>query len=94
MRHLDPTGTVLMLIVGFGWGKPMPVNPTRLRNGPETGRAMVAAAGPVSNLLLATLAARCRCTWASSTGAAPSSIPRSVSSWGFDDYAGALPELR
>jgi Zn-dependent protease len=55
-RHLDPAGSMFMLIAGFGWGKPVPVNPMRLRNGPETGRAMVAAAGPVSNLILAALA--------------------------------------
>ena len=55
-RHLDPAGSMFMLIAGFGWGKPVPVNPMRLRNGPQTGRAMVAAAGPVSNLILAVLA--------------------------------------
>jgi Zn-dependent protease len=55
-RHLDPAGSMFMLIAGFGWGKPVPVNPSRLRNGPQTGRAMVAAAGPVSNIILAVLA--------------------------------------
>ena len=55
-RHLDPAGSMFMLIAGFGWGKPVPVNPMRLRNGPQTGRAMVAAAGPVSNIILAVLA--------------------------------------
>lgn len=54
--HLDPAGSIFMLIAGFGWGKPVPVNPMRLRHGPQTGRAMVAAAGPVSNILLAALA--------------------------------------
>jgi Zn-dependent protease len=54
--HLDPAGSMFMLIAGFGWGKPVPVNPMRLRHGPQTGRAMVAAAGPVSNILLAALA--------------------------------------
>jgi Zn-dependent protease len=55
-RHLDPAGSMFMLIAGFGWGKPVPVNPMRLRNDPKTGRAMVAAAGPISNLILAALA--------------------------------------
>jgi Zn-dependent protease len=55
-RHLDPFGSILLLIGGFGWGKPVPVSPTRLRNGPQAGRAMVAAAGPLSNLLLAAVA--------------------------------------
>ncbi|HXH21887.1 MAG TPA: site-2 protease family protein [Dehalococcoidia bacterium] len=56
LRHLEPVGTFFMLLVGFGWGKPVMVNPNRLRNGPEAGRAMVAAAGPLSNLLLAAVA--------------------------------------
>ncbi len=57
LAHLDPMGTVLLLLVGFGWGKPTPVNPYRLRNGPKRGNAMVAAAGPVSNFFFAALAA-------------------------------------
>ena len=51
-RHLDPAGTVMLLIVGFGWGKPVPVNPYRLRTG-RTGMAMVSAAGPMANVALA-----------------------------------------
>ncbi len=55
IRHLDPSGTVMMLVVGFGWGKPVPVNYQRLR-GP-LGITLVAAAGPLSNLALAFLVA-------------------------------------
>ena len=55
-RHLDPMGTVMMLIVGFGWGKPVPVNQHRLAHGPR-GMTLVAAAGPLSNLMLAFLLA-------------------------------------
>ncbi|HEY5475343.1 MAG TPA: site-2 protease family protein [Tepidiformaceae bacterium] len=55
--HLDPLGTVLLLLVGFGWGKPTPVNPYRLRHGPKTGNALVAAAGPVSNFFFAVVVA-------------------------------------
>ncbi len=55
MRHLDPSGTVMLLVVGFGWGKPVPVNHHRLR-GP-LGMTLVAAAGPLSNLVLAFLVA-------------------------------------
>ena len=51
--HLDPFGTLLLFLVGFGWGRPTPVNPYALRNGPRTGMAMVAAAGPLSNLIFA-----------------------------------------
>lgn len=54
--HLDPFGTLMLLLAGFGWAKPVPVNPYNLRNG-KLGWMLVAAAGPLSNLLLAMLAA-------------------------------------
>ncbi|MFQ5861012.1 MAG: site-2 protease family protein [Dehalococcoidia bacterium] len=54
LRHLDPAGTVLLFLVGFGWGKPVPVNPYALRNG-RTGMAVVSAAGPLSNIVTAAL---------------------------------------
>jgi len=57
LAHLDPFGTLLLFIAGFGWGKPVPVNAYALRNGPRTGMAVVAAAGPVSNLAVATIMA-------------------------------------
>lgn len=57
IRHLDPLGTGLLLLVGFGWGKPTPVNPYRLRSGVKKGNAIVAAAGPVSNFFFAAVAA-------------------------------------
>ena len=53
LAHLDPAGTVLLFIVGFGWGKPVPVNPHGLRNGPKAGMALVSTAGPISNLFVA-----------------------------------------
>lgn len=56
MAHLDPTGTLLLFLVGFGWGKPVPVNAHALKNGARTGMAMVAGAGPLSNFLMAALA--------------------------------------
>ena len=56
VRHMDPTGTVLLLLVGFGWGKPVPVNPSMLRHG-RRGMAAVAAAGPLSNVAMAFLLA-------------------------------------
>ena len=52
LRHLDLWGTVLLLVAGVGWAKPVPVNPARFRN-PKTGMALTALAGPASNLLLA-----------------------------------------
>lgn len=56
-KHLDVLGSLMVLAVGFGWAKPVPVNPSYLRNGPKAGMAMVAAAGPLSNLALAIIAA-------------------------------------
>ncbi|MFH1086406.1 MAG: site-2 protease family protein [Chloroflexota bacterium] len=56
--HLDPMGTVMMVITaltgyGIGWGKPTPVSPHRLRYGSRQGLALVSLAGPASNLVLA-----------------------------------------
>jgi Zn-dependent protease len=82
LRHLDPAGTALMLIIGFGWGKPTPVNPNKLRHGPVTGRAIVAAAGPVSNFLMATLAAV-----PFQLDMLHFGVPLDVGTWGFSDYA-------
>lgn len=53
LRHLHPLGTLFLLTVGLGWGKPVPVNAARLRYGPKAGMALVGAAGPVANLLVA-----------------------------------------
>lgn len=52
MRHFDPLGALCMLIGGVGWAKPVGVNPYRYKN-PKVGMAVSAAAGPVSNFLLA-----------------------------------------
>ena len=57
VAHLDPIGSVLVLLFGFGWAKPTPVNPWRLRGGPRRGNAIVAFAGPASNFFFAALAA-------------------------------------
>lgn len=52
MRHFDPLGALCMLVGGVGWAKPVGVNPRNYKN-PKVGMAISAAAGPVSNLLLA-----------------------------------------
>ena len=52
LAHLDPIGSLMILFVGFGWAKPVPVNPYNLSN-PRRDMMIVAAAGPLSNLLLA-----------------------------------------
>jgi Zn-dependent protease len=57
IKHLDPFGSMMLLLVGFGWGRPAPVNPYRLRTGPTTGWSIVALAGPASNFLVAAVLA-------------------------------------
>lgn len=57
LAHLDPIGSLLILISDFGWGRPVPVNPYRMRTHPRVGMAISAAAGPFSNFVLAMLLA-------------------------------------
>ncbi len=57
LAHLDPVGTLALIFVGYGWGKPVPVSPYRLRGNQRASWALVGAAGPFSNLVLAMLAA-------------------------------------
>lgn len=52
LRHIDPFGLLAMVVAGFGWAKPVSVDPRRFRN-PKLGMAVTAIAGPVSNMLLA-----------------------------------------
>ncbi len=57
LRHLDPVGFLMMVVAHFGWAKPVPINPyrmTKVKN-PKVGMALTAAAGPVSNVILAFL---------------------------------------
>lgn len=51
IKHLDPIGTLLMLVVGYGWARPVPVN-SRYFKKPRRDMALTALAGPVTNLLL------------------------------------------
>ena len=53
--HLEPLGALMILLIGFGWGKPVQIDAEKLKPGPKVGMALVAAAGPISNLLLAAL---------------------------------------
>ena len=55
LAHLEPFGTILIFLAGFGWGKPTPVNPMFLRIGYRSGMAAVSLAGPVSNIIIAIL---------------------------------------
>ena len=56
IKHLDVFGILMVLSVGFGWAKPVMVNPANLRNG-RRDMALVAVAGPLTNLLLAVVLA-------------------------------------
>lgn len=55
--HLDPLGSLLLLVAGFGWAKPVQINPYVLQQRSPAAPMLVALAGPASNLLLAVLAA-------------------------------------
>jgi Zn-dependent protease len=50
--HLDPFGSILFLLTGFGWGKPVPFDPYNLEN-PKRDAALIALAGPGSNYIMA-----------------------------------------
>lgn len=56
LSHLDPWGTLLILIVGIGWGRPVMFSPHNLKN-PRRDTALIAIAGPVSNIIMAVSAA-------------------------------------
>ncbi|HQN69187.1 MAG TPA: site-2 protease family protein [Anaerolineaceae bacterium] len=51
--HLDPLGSIMLLFAGFGWAKPVPVNPYVIRQKHPAGLMLVSLAGPLSNLVLA-----------------------------------------
>ena len=55
INHLDPIGSLMILFIGFGWAKPVPVNSSNLRN-PREDMIKVAIAGPATNLILAVIA--------------------------------------
>ena len=55
LKHLDPLGTLMLFLVGFGWAKPVPVNYNNLRHS-ERGLLWVSAAGIVTNIILAFVA--------------------------------------
>ncbi len=59
VAHFDPLGFMMLIIllispIGFAWGRPVPVNPGNFRN-PKRGMLLVAAAGPLSNIVQATV---------------------------------------
>lgn len=75
IKHLDLIGLLSMMFIGFGWAKPVPINPGNFKN-PKRGMALTALVGPLSNLVLAVVFLfiyGCLYT-ALSTGAAASAI--------------------
>jgi Zn-dependent protease len=52
IAHLDPIGTLALIVARFGWGKPVPVDPYNLKN-PRKDHALISFSGPASNLILA-----------------------------------------
>ncbi len=57
ISHLDPIGSLLLLVAGFGWAKPVPVNPYALQRRSSAALMWVSLAGPLSNFLMAVVAA-------------------------------------
>lgn len=57
IAHIDPIGALMILFTGFGWAKPTPIDDYRLRRSSPFAIAVVSVAGPVSNLILAAIAA-------------------------------------
>ena len=56
LSHMDPVGTICLLLGGFGWGKPVQINPVHFKH-PEKDSAKVALAGPVMNFILSIVSA-------------------------------------
>src|SRR5512134_3474220 len=57
LAHLDPIGSLMLVAVGFGWAKPVQVNPYVLARRSPAAMMWVSLAGPISNLLMALIAA-------------------------------------
>lgn len=57
LKHIDPLGLLALWLIGFGWAKPVPVNPLYFRGNRRRGLFLVGLAGPMTNFLLAFAAA-------------------------------------
>jgi Zn-dependent protease len=57
LAHLDPIGSLLLIVSGFGWAKPVPINPYALSRRSSLGVLWVSLAGPLSNFVMAILGA-------------------------------------
>ncbi len=57
IAHLDPLGAILLFVTGFGWAKPVPINPFYFKGNRSRGVMLVSIAGPLSNIVLALILA-------------------------------------
>jgi Zn-dependent protease len=57
ISHLDPMGSLLLLVAGFGWARPVPINPSVLQRRSSSAVMWVSLAGPLSNFVMAAVAA-------------------------------------
>jgi Zn-dependent protease len=58
ISHIDPFGFIMLVLVHFGWAKPVPINPYNFKD-PDKGEMLVSLAGPFSNILLAWVLVKC-----------------------------------
>ena len=77
IHHLDLAGTIMLLLIGFGWAKPVPVNTSNFKK-PRRDMALTALAGPASNFLLAFVAAF---LWAFIVKVAPENAFSEITFW-------------
>lgn len=57
LAHVDPVGLILLFVAGFGWAKPVPINPNNFRGDMQRGILLVSLAGPATNMLMAVASA-------------------------------------
>lgn len=79
LKHLDIWGAIMLIAAGFGWAKPVRVNPNNFKGNQEAGMMLVSAAGPLSNFFLAALGAFLLLhgfypTFANTSGMIPTSV--------------------
>lgn len=87
LRHIDPFGALMMLLVGFGWAKPVPVD-MRYFKKPKSGMAITAFAGPISNFVLAYAMLLVAYLILGVTGTSASSL-----AWGIIDFCSLTASL-
>lgn len=80
MAHMDPAGTICLLFAGFGWGRPVQVNPSYFRN-PVRDNMLVALAGPVMNFILAFILFVILAVLSLATPTLQAMLTTSVSAW-------------